>query len=32
MAALRKLAGHHKAIDELVGLLPKLRGAVPERS
>jgi UDP-3-O-[3-hydroxymyristoyl] glucosamine N-acyltransferase len=32
MAALRKLAGHHKAIDELVGLLPKLRGVVDGRS
>lgn len=32
MAALRKLAGHHKAVDELVGLLPKLRGVLDARS
>lgn len=31
MAALRKLAGHHKAIDELVDLLPALRSAAGER-
>jgi len=32
MAALRRLAGHHKAVDELVGLLPALRVVVDERS
>jgi len=31
MAAMHKLAGHHKAIAELVGLLPALRG-VAERA
>jgi len=30
MAALRKLAGHQRAVDELVGLLPALRGAFPD--
>lgn len=31
IAALRKLSGHYKAVDELVGLLPKLRSVVAER-
>lgn len=32
MAALHKLAGHYKAIEELVGLLPALRGVAGERA
>jgi UDP-3-O-[3-hydroxymyristoyl] glucosamine N-acyltransferase len=30
MAALRKIAGHQKAVDELAELLPRLRSAFPD--